>query len=293
MHCHFFMGQRFRISVFRMGAEFSIKKGTDLFTPDRTPRHSTVSCHDCHVRIPFTQARTQRPMPDTEHRLTDAINALLPQTQCQRCEYQGCLPYAEAIANGDAINKCPPGGDRTIRRLAELLDVPVVPLDTRHGEPGPRMVALVRESECIGCTKCIQACPTDAIVGAARQMHTVLESECTGCELCIAPCPVDCIDMISPRQGNGTITEKQSRYWKKRHESRNMRLHLQQIERAQRRRNRLALQAHKSTAPTPTDANSTSGGLKFRSPEQIKAEIRAAVERTKARRAQQSRDRNR
>ncbi|MCX4025469.1 electron transport complex subunit RsxB [Endozoicomonas sp. SM1973] len=128
--------------------------------------------------------------------LVDQVNALLPQTQCGQCGYPGCKPYAEAIANGDAINKCPPGGDATIHALADLLDVEPTPLDAEHGEEKPRTVAFIREAECIGCTKCIQACPVDAILGAAKQMHTVIAEECTGCDLCVEPCPVDCIDMI-------------------------------------------------------------------------------------------------
>ncbi|AZD56681.1 electron transport complex subunit RsxB [Pseudomonas chlororaphis subsp. aurantiaca] len=126
--------------------------------------------------------------------LIQRIDALLPQTQCGKCGHPGCKPYAEGIANGEAINKCPPGGDETIAGLARLLNVPVVELDISRG-PAPAQVALIREAECIGCTKCIQACPVDAIVGAAKQMHTVLIDECTGCDLCVAPCPVDCIEM--------------------------------------------------------------------------------------------------
>ena len=127
--------------------------------------------------------------------IAEQINALLPQTQCGQCGYPGCKPYSEAIAAGDKINKCPPGGEATIQALADLLDVEVEPLDAVEGEK-PKMVAYIREAECIGCTKCIQACPVDAIVGAAKQMHTVIISECTGCDLCVEPCPVDCIDMI-------------------------------------------------------------------------------------------------
>ena len=127
--------------------------------------------------------------------LVDKIEAILPQTQCGQCGYPGCKPYAEAIAAGDKINKCPPGGEATIQALADLLDVEAEPLDAEGGEK-PQMVAFIREAECIGCTKCIQACPVDAIVGAAKQMHTVIASECTGCDLCVEPCPVDCIDMI-------------------------------------------------------------------------------------------------
>ena len=127
--------------------------------------------------------------------LVEKIEAILPQTQCGQCGYPGCKPYAEAIAGGDKINKCPPGGEATIQALADLLDVEAEPLDAVEGEK-PQMVAFIREAECIGCTKCIQACPVDAIVGAAKQMHTVIASECTGCDLCVEPCPVDCIDMI-------------------------------------------------------------------------------------------------
>ena len=131
--------------------------------------------------------------------IAEQINALLPQTQCGQCGYPGCKPYAQAIAGGDKINKCPPGGEATIQALADLLDVEVEPLDAVEGEK-PKMVAFIREAECIGCTKCIQACPVDAIVGAAKQMHTVIISECTGCDLCVEPCPVDCIDMLPLEQ---------------------------------------------------------------------------------------------
>lgn len=133
--------------------------------------------------------------------IVDQINAILPQTQCGQCGYPGCKPYAEAIANGDSINKCPPGGDAGIHALAELLDVEPVPLDEEHGVEDIRKVAYIREDECIGCTKCIQACPVDAILGAAKLMHTVIVSECTGCDLCVEPCPVDCIDMLPVETG--------------------------------------------------------------------------------------------
>ncbi|WP_242168445.1 MULTISPECIES: electron transport complex subunit RsxB [unclassified Pseudomonas] len=126
--------------------------------------------------------------------LIQRIDALLPQTQCGKCGHPGCKPYAEGIAQGEAINKCPPGGQETIAGLAQLLRVPVLELDTSRGE-APAQVAYIREAECIGCTKCIQACPVDAIVGAAKLMHTVIIDECTGCDLCVAPCPVDCIEM--------------------------------------------------------------------------------------------------
>jgi len=125
------------------------------------------------------------------------IDALLPQTQCGQCGHPGCKPYAEGINNGEPINKCPPGGQATINAIADLLDVEAPTLDEEHGvESEVPTVAYIREDECIGCTKCIQACPMDAILGAAKQMHTVIIDECTGCDLCVEPCPVDCIDML-------------------------------------------------------------------------------------------------
>ena len=129
--------------------------------------------------------------------LSDQVDSLLPQTQCGQCSYAGCRPYAEAIAKGEApINKCPPGGETTILALADLLDVEPMELDEEaEAAPDTPEVAVIIEKDCIGCTLCIQACPVDAIVGAAKLMHTVIESECTGCELCLPPCPVDCIIM--------------------------------------------------------------------------------------------------
>ena len=129
--------------------------------------------------------------------VADKIDALLPQTQCGQCSFAGCRPYAEAIAAGEAdINRCVPGGEATIVELADLLDRDALPLNEELGEEKPPMLAVIREDECIGCTKCIQACPVDAILGSAKHMHTVIAAECTGCELCLAPCPVDCIDMV-------------------------------------------------------------------------------------------------
>jgi electron transport complex protein RnfB len=126
--------------------------------------------------------------------LVEKIDAILPQTQCGQCGFPGCKPYAEAIAKGDAeINKCPPGGVEGIKRLAELLGVE--PPSAEGMEHKPKSVAVIDENTCIGCTLCIQACPVDAIVGAAKQMHTIIADQCTGCELCLPPCPVDCISM--------------------------------------------------------------------------------------------------
>jgi electron transport complex protein RnfB len=127
--------------------------------------------------------------------LVEKIDAVLPQTQCGQCGYPGCKPYAEAIAKGEAdINLCPPGGEEGIHKLAELLGVEFKPFGEGKG-PRARAVAFIDENTCIGCTLCLQACPVDAIAGAAKQMHTIIAAECTGCELCVEPCPVDCISM--------------------------------------------------------------------------------------------------
>jgi electron transport complex protein RnfB len=129
--------------------------------------------------------------------LVDKIDAILPQTQCGQCGFPGCRPYATAIAEGEAeINLCPPGGEEGIRKLADLLGVDFKPFGA-GAEPKPKSVAFIDENICIGCTLCLQACPVDAITGAAKQMHTIIAAECTGCELCVAPCPVDCISMVA------------------------------------------------------------------------------------------------
>lgn len=127
----------------------------------------------------------------------DKINLLLPQTQCTRCGYPDCASYAQAIVRGEAgINQCPPGGSEGIERLAQATGLPVAPLSEAHGLEGPRSLAVIDESWCIGCTLCIKACPVDCIIGSPKHMHTVIEDQCTGCELCIPACPVDCISLV-------------------------------------------------------------------------------------------------
>lgn len=127
--------------------------------------------------------------------IVEQIDAILPQTQCGQCGFPGCRPYAEAIANGEIINKCPPGGQATIEKLADLMGVEV-PQASDEVTNSIKKVAFIHEDMCIGCTKCIQACPVDAIVGGTKAMHTVIKDECTGCDLCVSPCPTDCIEMI-------------------------------------------------------------------------------------------------
>lgn len=127
----------------------------------------------------------------------EAVDALLPQVQCERCGYPGCRPYAQAIVDGSArINRCPPGGEALVAQLAELLGEPLLPLDLSRGEPEARSLARIDATRCIGCTKCIAPCPTDAIIGTQGMLHAVIEARCTGCGLCLPPCPVDCIELV-------------------------------------------------------------------------------------------------
>ena len=137
---------------------------------------------------------------DIQLQTIDAIDKLLPQTQCGKCNYPGCHPYAEAIAKGNAdINLCTPGGEATVHEIARLLGTSAKPMAPGHNEENTARVALIDEELCIGCVKCIRACPVDAIMGAPKLMHTVIKKYCTGCELCISPCPVDCISMVPAR----------------------------------------------------------------------------------------------
>jgi electron transport complex protein RnfB len=150
-------------------------------------------------------ALAARLLRDRSLPLARRIDALLPQTQCRLCGYDGCRPYAEAIAAGEAINRCPPGGERMIHKLAALTRRPKLPLNASRGAHQAPKVALIDEARCIGCTLCIQACPVDAIVGARKLMHTVILEHCTGCELCLPPCPVDCIALAPQPWGAATL----------------------------------------------------------------------------------------
>jgi electron transport complex protein RnfB len=156
--------------------------------------------------------------------LAARIDALLPQTQCTRCGYPACRDYAQAIADEAAdINQCPPGGAAGIALLATLLDRARKPLNPANGVEKPREIAVIDEAICIGCTKCIQACPADAILGASKVMHTILADECSGCELCIAPCPVDCIAMV-PAPDDGRSVLERAPHYRKRYLARQARL---------------------------------------------------------------------
>ena len=181
--------------------------------------------------------------------LIGQIDAVLPQTQCTQCDFDGCRPYAEAIVSGEAeINQCPPGGQNGVNALAEILGREALPLNEAHGETKPRRVALVDEKVCIGCTLCIQACPVDAFVGSSKVMTQVIAKECTGCDLCLPVCPVDCIDMVEPElidksdntQQKEAINDKQERErairdnWRNRFE-----FHQSRIERNKRERDEL------------------------------------------------------
>lgn len=191
--------------------------------------------------------------------LADQLESLLPQTQCTKCGYPACRPYAQAMANGSAShNQCPPGGDAGVARLAAVLGQPIIPLNPVHGIARSRSVAWIDESLCIGCTLCIQACPVDAIIGAPKQMHTVWPEWCTGCDLCVAPCPVDCIHMqeITPNQtGWDAWTQQQADAARRRYQDRTLRLEKAHKDKEARLAARAAARSRPKTnnSPSPED----------------------------------------
>ncbi|RKO21119.1 electron transport complex subunit RsxB [Burkholderia mallei] len=216
--------------------------------------------------------------------LADRIEDLLPQTQCTKCGYDGCRPYAEAIAAGTAgYDQCPPGGAEGVARLAKLLGKPVIPLNQAHGVERARPVAFIDEQLCIGCTLCMQACPVDAIVGAPKQMHTIVAELCTGCDLCVPPCPVDCIAMIpvtGERTGWDAWSQQQADAARARHDARAARLKREREAaeaRAAARRAASAAAAHAPASSAAAPAAPAADGADAKK----RAIIAAALERAR------------
>ena len=211
--------------------------------------------------------------------LADLIEDVLPQTQCTKCGYPACRPYAEAIAAGiAAINQCPPGGLEGVRRIAALTGHPLIPINPANGFERARPVAFIDEQLCIGCTLCIQACPVDAIIGAAKQMHTILPSLCTGCDLCVAPCPVDCIVMFpvtDERTGWDAWSQPHADAARARHAARTARLQREQRENDAR----LAAKAVAKMREVTAEVGNT--GAELLEKERKRAIIAAAIERAR------------
>jgi len=226
--------------------------------------------------------------PPSPKSLADQLEDLLPQTQCTKCGYPACRPYAEAIADGSAnYNQCPPGGLEGVARMAQLLGKPVIPINPVNGHERPRPVAVIDESLCIGCTLCIQACPVDAIVGAAKQMHTVVNDLCTGCDLCVAPCPVDCIAMLDVTPGKtgwDAWSQAQADDARARHDFRTQRLQREKDENDARLAAKAAAKLQSVQAETPaSDEEKAEQARK-------KAIIQAAIERARLKKEQAEKD---
>jgi electron transport complex protein RnfB len=225
-------------------------------------------------------------MADLHKTLADRIEDVLPQTQCTKCGYPACRPYAEAIANGSAsYNQCPPGGAEGVARIASLLGKPVIPLNPENGVERERPVAVIDESACIGCTLCIQACPVDAIIGAAKQMHTVIASLCTGCDLCVPPCPVDCIDMkpvTAGKTGWAAWSATEADAARARHDARKLRLQREKQE------NDARLAAKALAKLAEVDASDAKNEAERVEKERKRAIIQAAIERARLQKEQAS-----
>lgn len=217
--------------------------------------------------------------------LAQRLNEALPQTQCTRCGYPDCQHYAQAIADGLAgIHQCPPGGQEGVQRLAAITGQPVIPLSAEHGHEGPRQMAVIDEAWCIGCTLCIAACPTDAIVGANKRMHTIIEPYCTGCELCIPVCPVDCIALEpvdTQRTGWAAWSAQQAQQARERYGWHQHRLQREADENAAR----LHAKAVKKLADLPAHTHGTEKTAEL---ERKRAIIEAALAKAKARQTKQA-----
>jgi electron transport complex protein RnfB len=218
-----------------------------------------------------------KPMHSLERTLEQKINDILPQTQCTQCGFEGCAPYAHAIAfDAQPINQCPPGGAKGIAQLAQLTNQAIIPLNPDNGVERPLRVAFIIEDACIGCTKCIQVCPTDAIVGAAKFMHNVLADRCTGCDLCVPACPVDCIEM--PAAADSEWTAERARQARTQYEFRTMRLQREKTERQARHQAKLHDKHQSFTAEHPPEQYENA------EIERKRASIEAALARARARR---------
>lgn len=224
----------------------------------------------------------------TDKSLADQLEDLLPQTQCTKCGYPACRPYAEAMADGSAsYNQCPPGGIEGVARLAKVLGKKVIPINPVNGMERPRPVAFIDEALCIGCTLCIQACPVDAIVGAAKQMHTIVTDLCTGCDLCVAPCPVDCIAMVEVTPGKTgweAWSQAEADAARERHDFRSTRLQREKEENEARLAAKAAAKLQEVQSETPiSDAEKAEQARK-------KAIIQAAIERARLKKEQAEKD---